>query len=174
MNHVLVQQYRHMGEGIDYGEVERFRKVLTEIILSVYNQTPRRNDSPVYTFLNQLTPPTLAAAMRGAAEAAARSAPAADERSHEEKKPENAKLYSELIEEAEEAKKAKNFEEAKSLLKLLRKKMKPSMPEEAGLPEPPENRTSFNSSRSSRTRPSTIRWRKRSPRSEKRAICSTS
>src|SRR6516162_10830718 len=53
VNHVVVQQYRHLGEGIDYGEVERFRKVLTEIILAVYKQTPRAKDSPVYTFLNQ-------------------------------------------------------------------------------------------------------------------------
>jgi hypothetical protein len=74
VNHVLVQQYHHMGEGIDYGEVERFRTVLTEIILAVYNQTPRPKDSPVYTFLKQLTPPALAAAMQGIAEAAAKSA----------------------------------------------------------------------------------------------------
>jgi hypothetical protein len=64
VNHVVIQPYHHMGEGIDYGEVERFRKVLTETILAVYNQTPRRKDSPVYTFLNQLAPPALAAAMQ--------------------------------------------------------------------------------------------------------------
>ena len=103
------------------------------------NQTPRRNDSPVYTFLNQLTPPVLAAAMQGVAEAAAKSAPAADGESDGEAESENAKLYSELMEEVEEAKKAGNFDEAKSLLKLLRKKMKPKKPETAGLPEPPED-----------------------------------
>ena len=64
-----------MGEGIDFDEVERFRKVLTEIILAVYNQTPRRIDSPVYTFLNQLTPPALAAALQSVAEAVAKSEP---------------------------------------------------------------------------------------------------
>ncbi len=46
VNHVLVQQYRHMGEGIDYGEVERFRKVLSEIIVEVYNQTPAAQRQP--------------------------------------------------------------------------------------------------------------------------------
>src|SRR5262245_50328250 len=51
VNHVLIQQYHHMGEGIDFGEVERFRKVLTDVIVSVYGQSPRRHDSPVYTFL---------------------------------------------------------------------------------------------------------------------------
>jgi hypothetical protein len=77
VNHVLIQQYHHMGEGIDYGEVERFRKVLTDVIVAVYNQNPRRHDSPVYTFLSELTPPALAEAMQGVAEAAAKSAPAA-------------------------------------------------------------------------------------------------
>jgi hypothetical protein len=139
VNHVVVQQYRHLGEGIDYGEVERFRKVLTEIILAVYKQTPRAKDSPVYTFLNQLTPPGLAAAIQSVAEAAAKSAPAAHGESDREAESENAKLYSELMEEVEDAKKAKNFDEAKSLLKLLRKKMKPKKPETAGLPEPPED-----------------------------------
>ena len=136
VNHVVVQQYRHMGEGIDFDEVERFRKVLTEIILAVYNQTPRRNDSPVYTFLNQLTPPALAAAVQGVAEAVAKSAPAPDGEPDWEPESENSKLYSELMEEVEEAKKAGNFDEAKSLLKLLRKRMKP---ETAGQPEPPED-----------------------------------
>jgi hypothetical protein len=139
VNHVLIQQYRHMGEGIDYGEVERFRKVLTEVILAVYNQNPRPDDSPVYTSLSKLTPPTLAAAMQGVAAAAAMSAPAADGESGGEAGSENAKLYSELIEEVDEAKRAGNFEEAKSLLKLLRKKMKPRKLETPGLPEAPED-----------------------------------
>jgi MAP3K TRAFs-binding domain len=139
VNHVTVQQYHHMGEGIDYDEVERFRKVLTEMILAVYNQTPRRNDSPVYTFLSQLTPPALAAAVQGVAEAVARSAPAADGQPDGKAESENSKLYSELMEEVEEAKKAGNFDEAKSLLKLLRKKMKPKKPETEGQPEPAED-----------------------------------
>jgi hypothetical protein len=81
----------------------------------------------------------MAAAMQGVAEAAARSAPTADGESDGEAEPENAKLYSELMEELEEAKKADDFDEAKSLLKLLRKKTKPKKPETAGLPEPPED-----------------------------------
>jgi hypothetical protein len=139
VNHVVVRQYRHMGEGIDYAEVERFRKVLTEIIHAIVDQSPRPLDSPVYTFLGRLTPPVLAEAKQGVAEAAPRSASAADGKSDGEAEPENTKLYSELMKEVEEAKMAGNFEEAKGLLKLIRRKVKPKQPETAGIPKPPED-----------------------------------
>ncbi len=61
MNHVAIRQYHHLATGIDFGEVERFRKVLTKAIVEIYQAgaaTPK--DSPVYTFLNNLTPPALA------------------------------------------------------------------------------------------------------------------
>jgi tetratricopeptide (TPR) repeat protein len=128
VNHVLIQQYHHMGEGIDYGEVERFRKVLTDVIVAVYNQNPRRHDSPVYTFLSELTPPALAEAMQGVAEAAAKSAPAAGGESDGGADAEHTKLYSELMQEVDEAQKAGDFDEAKSLLKLIRKRMKTTNP----------------------------------------------
>src|SRR5215467_11592634 len=32
VNHVLIRQYHHMGDGIDFEEVERFRNVLTNAI----------------------------------------------------------------------------------------------------------------------------------------------
>ncbi|HEU5256093.1 MAG TPA: hypothetical protein VFU28_08890, partial [Vicinamibacterales bacterium] len=67
VNHVLVRQYHHMGEGIDFGEVERFRADLTNAIKSIQAKKPPENDSPVYTFLSRLTPPALAEAMQGVA-----------------------------------------------------------------------------------------------------------
>jgi hypothetical protein len=132
VNHVLIQQYHHMGEGIDYGEVERFRGVLTDAIVSIYKQEPRLEDSPVYTFIKRLTPPALAKAMHEVAEAAAKSSPAAGTESKEAPAAENGKLYSELLGEVDAAQEAGDFDEAKSLLKLLRKKMKPKKPEEHG------------------------------------------
>src|SRR5918993_5630999 len=75
VNHVLVRQYHHMGEGIDFGEVERFRADLAKAIRSIFTQIPPRNDSPVYTFLNGLTPPALAVAMHGVAREVAKAAP---------------------------------------------------------------------------------------------------
>ena len=139
VNHVAVRQYHHLGEDIGYDEVMRFRDLLTKAIVEIGQKKPPKKDSPVYTFLDGLNPPALAAAMQGVAEAAAKSAPATGGESDVEAESGNAKVYSELMEEVEEAKKAKNFDDAKSLLKLLRKKMKPKKPDTGGLPEPPED-----------------------------------
>jgi hypothetical protein len=57
LNHVAISSYTHLGEAIDYDEVTRFRKVLGDLLESVLQD--QRTDSPVYTFLNQLTPPSL-------------------------------------------------------------------------------------------------------------------
>jgi hypothetical protein len=132
VNHSLIQQYHHMGDGIDFGEVERFRKVLTEVIVAVFNQEPRPKDSPVYTFLNQLAPPALAKMIHEVAEAAVQSSPGASE-AQPAAAPPGAKLYSDLMDEIDAAQKTGDFEEAKSLLKVLRKRMKPG----PGLPEDP-------------------------------------
>jgi hypothetical protein len=129
VNHVAIRQYRHMGEGIDFDEVERFRGVLTSAIVEIYNKKPPSNDSPVYTFLNRLTPPALAEAMQGVAEAAAKSAPDASREPGGGASTGDGKIYSELMQEVDEAQKAGDFEEAKSLLKLIRKRMKPKNPE---------------------------------------------
>ena len=51
INHFVVYQYAHSEEGIPYMEVERFRKVLTDLVTGVLNQNPAMTDSPVFTFL---------------------------------------------------------------------------------------------------------------------------
>ena len=134
VNHVAIRQYHHLGEGIDYGEVERFRKALTDAIVEIYSQDPRRRDSPVYTFLNNLTPPALAEALQAVAQAAAGSSPTAGGEFSDPADGEPVKRYSELIRDIDDAQKAGDFDEAKSLLKVLRKKMKPKDP---GAPEDP-------------------------------------
>lgn len=57
INHVTVRQYAHLGTGIDFDEVERFRKVLTDALKAILARQPLQEDSPVYTFLDGLTPP---------------------------------------------------------------------------------------------------------------------
>lgn len=57
LNHVVITSYAHLGEDIDYDEVTRFRKVLGNNITAVLAK--QNTDSPVYTFLQQLTPPSL-------------------------------------------------------------------------------------------------------------------
>src|SRR6188768_3134475 len=78
VNHVAIRQYHHMGEGIDYDEVERFRTALTKAIKEIQNQNPPAPDSPVYTFLRDLTPPALAQALKDVASEVAKAAPAID------------------------------------------------------------------------------------------------
>lgn len=55
LNHIKITSYTHLGEAIDYEEVERFRKVLGETIETVLNIDDP--DSPVYSYLPDLNPP---------------------------------------------------------------------------------------------------------------------
>jgi len=55
---IAVRKYHHLGEGIDFGEVERMREELTAAIKIVGEKAAC--DSPVYTFLQNLHPPALA------------------------------------------------------------------------------------------------------------------
>jgi hypothetical protein len=128
VNHVAVRQYRHLGEGIDSEEVDRMRGLLTDAIKEISGKTPPDPDSPVYTFLNNLTPPALAEALEGVAEAVAKSAPDA---SDVEESPADSQTHSELMQEVDEAQKGGDFVTARSLLKLIRKRMTPNAPEYA-------------------------------------------
>lgn len=119
VNHVVVRKYHHMGEGIDFDEVERFRGDLTAAITKMINQTPRPSDSPVYTFLNGLTPPKLLAAMEATAREVAKEAPVIDAAA-----PASGLTYSDVMEQVDEAQKNGDFVTAKALLSQLRKKIK--------------------------------------------------
>lgn len=57
LNHIKIASYTHLGTAIDYEEVERFRKVLGDTIDAVL-QVPNP-DSPVYTHLQNLMPPSM-------------------------------------------------------------------------------------------------------------------
>jgi tetratricopeptide (TPR) repeat protein len=46
--------------------VMRFRKLLTDSITEILNKDPQDKDSPVYSLLNNLTPPAIAAAVQAA------------------------------------------------------------------------------------------------------------
>ncbi|MFL6284686.1 MAG: tetratricopeptide repeat-containing protein, partial [Pyrinomonadaceae bacterium] len=109
---VNILRYRHMGEDIGYAEVQRFRKVLTERILELTSSAPPQLDSPVYTFLNNLTPPATAAATRGVAEAVAL--------------PDDS--FAGRLDQAKEAQKRGDFATAKALLEYVRGAMKKEDP----------------------------------------------
>jgi hypothetical protein len=55
---LAIRKYRHLGEGIDFDEVERMRNELREAINIVGAKAAC--DSPVYTFLRDLRPPLFA------------------------------------------------------------------------------------------------------------------
>src|SRR5437588_6309988 len=54
---IAIRTYHHLGEGIDFGEVERMRGELEKAIRVVGQQAAC--DSPVYTFLQDLRPPAV-------------------------------------------------------------------------------------------------------------------
>ncbi|MDT5272113.1 MAG: hypothetical protein QOH49_4299 [Acidobacteriota bacterium] len=117
VNHVAIRQYHHLGEDIGYGEAIRFRALLKDAIVRIYNEDPRPKDSPVYTFLNELTPPEMAKAIKDMAAAVATTAPAAAEEG-------DGVNYSKWMEEVDRAQEAGDFITAKVLLTQLRKEMK--------------------------------------------------
>jgi tetratricopeptide (TPR) repeat protein len=118
VNHVVVRQYRHLGEDIGFGEAMRFSELLTKAIVEIRDKKPRDKDSPVYAFLNELNPPLLAAA-RAAAAAQAEQTPAevADSSTH-----------SKLMQQVEEAQKKGDFVAAKNFLSFIRGMMKQEAP----------------------------------------------
>jgi hypothetical protein len=57
LNHISICSYKHLGDDIGFSEVERFRKVLGEKLDQVLEG--KQADSPVYTFLEGLVPPSV-------------------------------------------------------------------------------------------------------------------
>ncbi len=57
VNHTVIRQYEHLGKDIGYSEVKRFRKELIDAIETILSTD--EIDSPVYTYIKDLIPPTL-------------------------------------------------------------------------------------------------------------------
>jgi tetratricopeptide (TPR) repeat protein len=74
LSHLLIRSYVHLGDGIDYEEVERARKELTGAITAIL-QDPK-HDSPLYVHLAGLERPKRAALQAAVIAAAAAAAPA--------------------------------------------------------------------------------------------------
>jgi hypothetical protein len=133
VNHVVVRQYHHLGEDIGFDEVMRFRGLLTASILEILKKQPPDKDSPVYTFLNGLNPPALAAVIEAAAEAAA-EAPGAPLRAAAGRPPAGsaasmtASTHSMLMQQVDDAQKKGDFVAAKNFLSFIRGMMKQEAP----------------------------------------------
>ena len=103
LNHVIIHSYQHLGDAIDYEEVERFRGALSNVIQTVLDKN--ENDSPVYTYLQSLIPPKLQEQIEKAVNDSAKTEPI----------PEVGKALSLIIQEAEDAIETKDFAKAKNL-----------------------------------------------------------
>jgi MAP3K TRAFs-binding domain len=136
VNHVAIRQYHHLGEDIGFEEVMRFRQLLTNAIIEIRKKNPPDQDSPVYTFLKDLSPPTLAKIMQAAAEKAAKSGGATSAESQSSGGTGDASglasqmnaVHSILMQQVDDAQKKGEFMKAKSMLSTVREMMKMGTP----------------------------------------------
>lgn len=103
LNHVVIHGYQHLGDAIDYEEVERFRGALGNVIQTVLDKNEA--DSPVYTYLNSLMPPKLQEQIEKAVTESVKTEPV----------PEIGKALSLIIQEAEDAVELNEFAKARDL-----------------------------------------------------------
>ena len=146
VNRVLIRQYHHLGESIGFEEVMRFRDLLTQAIKEILERNPPPQDSPVYEFLDGLTPPAMAARVQAAVQDAIetgdklrqtlRAASDDDERRAPLESATDAvsETHSMLMQQVDEAQKKNDFITAKSLLSTVRNIMKAEAP---GRPDNP-------------------------------------
>jgi hypothetical protein len=104
LNHIKITSYTHLGNAIDFEEVERFRTELGKVLQEVLDK--QKPDSPVYTYLDHLVPPALKVQIEKAAQAAELPAAAAGDAG---------KALSLIIDEGEEALDRSDFVTAKTL-----------------------------------------------------------
>lgn len=55
VSHIVIRTYEHLGKDIGMSEYRRFKKVLSDAIIEI--MAKKEEDSPVYTFLQNLNPP---------------------------------------------------------------------------------------------------------------------
>ncbi|HKS41807.1 MAG TPA: TRAFs-binding domain-containing protein [Blastocatellia bacterium] len=119
LNHIKITSYIHLGDAIDFDEVVRFRQVLGDTIEAVLQD--QGTDSPVYTFLSKLVPPSLAEqaeqAVKQAEQALERAGEAINEAGIGTRDGEirsSHKSLAEIIEEGEQAIQDSRFSDAKN------------------------------------------------------------
>jgi tetratricopeptide (TPR) repeat protein len=117
---IAVRKYHHLGEGIDYEEVERMKQDLSEAMRIISEK--QADDSPVYTFIRDLKPPmkTVAEAIASVAATLPLQAQAPLDIAHGSI---NSPTLSIVIEQAEKALEKNDFIVAKALFADLHEKM---------------------------------------------------
>ena len=117
---IAVRKYHHLGDGIDYEEVERMKQDLSEAMRIISEK--QADDSPVYTFIKDLKPPmmTVAEAIASAAATLPLQPQAPLDIAHGSK---NFPTLSIVLEQAEKALEKNDFIVAKALFADLHEKM---------------------------------------------------
>jgi tetratricopeptide (TPR) repeat protein len=126
VNSSAILRYKHYGEDIEFTEARRFGALLKEAIQERLNNP--RTDSPVYTYLTGLQPPTFPGA-KARAEAALAGTSLAVQLSQDP-------TLSVLMEQAQAAQRRGEFVVAKSLLSAIREMMRPKGPDDPRHEEP--------------------------------------
>jgi hypothetical protein len=116
LNHIVIRQYKHLGEDIGVTEAKRFTTELTTAIQKIMATEPElRHDSPVYKFIERLTPPSIAKEMKTAAVVAATFATLTGT---------GVPAHGELIQRVDEAQKKNDWVKARVLLEEIREMRK--------------------------------------------------
>jgi hypothetical protein len=116
VSHLSIKKYQHLGDGIDYGEVERMRGLLVNALQTIM-ATPM-NDSPVYTFFSDLTPPVRKEIQQAVAQSAPDAAGLVVARAAEIEGTDA--TVKDLMNRAEEARRRSDFVTAIALLTTVR------------------------------------------------------
>jgi len=130
LNHIVIRQYRHLGEDIGVSEAKRFTTELTAAIRKILATEPElRADSPVYKFIERLIPPSISPTVRAAVAAATSTENIAGTATP---------VHSELMQRVDEAQKAANWVKARMLLEEIRE-MRRAGASEASVDQTVEN-----------------------------------
>jgi tetratricopeptide (TPR) repeat protein len=131
LGHLAIRQYRHMGGYIRADDAQQFQGELTEAIKQVLANNPVNHDSPVYTFLNDLTPPQIRRLQQAAeqvAEQVAEHAGGPAQSQNAEETADRTQTRSELMSKAHDAehRAEPDWPEVKRLLQEVRRQQKAS------------------------------------------------
>ena len=112
LSHIVIRKYRHLGEDIGVSEAKRFTSELTDAIRQIMAIEPTsRWDSPVYKFIDRLTPPSISQAANAAVAAASSTENVAGAATP---------AHSELMQRVDEAQRKGDWVKAKVLLEAIR------------------------------------------------------
>lgn len=129
VNHIVIRRYRHLGDDIGVGDARKFSMELKQALSVILGQ--QKNDSPVYEFLNGLTPPEIRQLAADVAAQAAQTRQAAAPPSEA-----GDVTLRVLMQQADEAQRRGDFATARTLLGAAREMMRPKGPEDQRQEDP--------------------------------------